>query len=193
MSNKISMRGAWARQILQNELEKEISIHQSRGVKFNESSSINIPTPSRGSSRSPSPSPGWRRPNTLLPDYSQIEEVSAIDPKTNLRAIPPLPVWPALKICIVGAGISGLYTAMILDSLNIPNLTYDILESSDRVGGRLFTHQFDEEEHQYYDVGAGRYPRLKMMNRHVDQGVTKMVWSMLTFGSDALISSEGLL
>jgi heterodisulfide reductase subunit A-like polyferredoxin len=35
-------------------------------------------------------------------------------------------------VCIVGAGVAGLYTAMILKSLGIP---YDILELSDHVGG----------------------------------------------------------
>lgn len=58
---------------------------------------------------------------------------------------------------------------MILDELNIPNLSYEILEGSDRIGGRVFTHYFpspkkDDEvrkagdkerkvNHQYYDVG----------------------------------------
>jgi hypothetical protein len=45
------------------------------------------------------------------------------------------------KICIIGAGVAGLYTAMIFDSLGID---YDILEANpDRVGGRLFTYRFN--------------------------------------------------
>lgn len=41
---------------------------------------------------------------------------------------------------------------MILDALEIPNLSYEILEGSDRVGGRVYTHYFSKEEHDYYDV-----------------------------------------
>lgn len=47
---------------------------------------------------------------------------------------------PPRKVCIVGAGIAGLYIAMILDSLKVPNLTYDILEANSRVGGRIYTY-----------------------------------------------------
>ena len=43
-----------------------------------------------------------------------------------------------LPICIIGAGAAGLYTAMILESLGI---SYDLIEASDRVGGRLFTYK----------------------------------------------------
>ncbi|KAG0694127.1 hypothetical protein DFH29DRAFT_1073006 [Suillus ampliporus] len=57
---------------------------------------------------------------------------------------------------ILGAGVGGLYTALMLDSLGI---NYEILEASDRTGGRLFTHHFsNDKEYDYYDVGAMRYP-----------------------------------
>jgi hypothetical protein len=150
MPGKLSMRGQWARSLVVNELLQELPIHQSHGKNFG--------VPSGG---------GCGHGAFELPrDYTQEEDEKEL--KGSIRAIPPLPVWPNLKICIVGAGVSGLYTAMILDSLEIPNLTYEILESSERVGGRLYTHHFDEEqEHQYYDVGAMRFPRLKIMNRQV--------------------------
>lgn len=49
---------------------------------------------------------------------------------------------------------------MILDYLQIENLSYEILEASDRVGGRVYTHYFSkpekpgpkEKNHDYYDV-----------------------------------------
>ena len=41
---------------------------------------------------------------------------------------------------------------MILDALEIPNLSYEILEGSDRVGGRVYTHRFSNRKHDYYDV-----------------------------------------
>jgi hypothetical protein len=75
-------------------------------------------------------------------------------------------LWPELKLCIIGAGAAGLYIAMILDSLNIPYLTYDILESSERTGGRIFTHYFDPPtKHMYYDIGAMRFPKVAAMDR----------------------------
>ena len=45
---------------------------------------------------------------------------------------------------------------MILDALDIPNLSYEILEGSDRVGGRVYTHYFSKKtKHDYYDVNFG--------------------------------------
>ncbi|OJA12776.1 hypothetical protein AZE42_07909, partial [Rhizopogon vesiculosus] len=60
---------------------------------------------------------------------------------------------PALEVtfCIIGAGAAGLYTAIILKELGIP---FDILEASDRVGGRMYTHRFSDAPNDYYDVGA---------------------------------------
>ncbi|KAF3929940.1 hypothetical protein AA313_de0204998 [Arthrobotrys entomopaga] len=72
---------------------------------------------------------------------------------------------PAHKVCIVGAGIAGLYIAMILDDLKIPGISYEILEATDRVGGRTYTHNFSEEKHDYYDIGAMRYPKIPSMDR----------------------------
>ena len=57
---------------------------------------------------------------------------------------------------------------MILDELDITNLSYDILEGSDRIGGRVFTHYFSplkERPHDYYDVGAMRFPNVKIMQK----------------------------
>ncbi|KAK4449750.1 putative L-amino-acid oxidase precursor [Podospora aff. communis PSN243] len=77
--------------------------------------------------------------------------------------------YPPRKVCIVGAGVAGLYIAMLLDSLNIPNLTYDILEANpDRVGGRCYTYRFSDDPHDYYDIGAMRYPDIPTMQRTFD-------------------------
>lgn len=69
------------------------------------------------------------------------------------------------KVCIVGAGVAGLYIAMILEDLSIENLSYEILEASDRAGGRLKTHHFTSEQHDYYDIGAMRFPKIPIMKR----------------------------
>lgn len=70
------------------------------------------------------------------------------------------------KICIVGAGVAGLFTALIFKICGIYN--FDIIEASDRVGGRLYTHWFSDREnpdseHDYYDIGAMRIPKIKTM------------------------------
>jgi Flavin containing amine oxidoreductase len=80
----------------------------------------------------------------------------------------------AAKVCIIGAGASGLFTGMIIDYLKKVldeefginfNVTYDILEASNRVGGRLYTHHFSNSIHDYYDVGAMRFPDSPIMER----------------------------
>lgn len=80
------------------------------------------------------------------------------------------------KIAIVGAGVAGLFTALLFDWLNEQEelrgklkIDYEIIEAADdtRVGGRLFTHHFSPAEHDYYDVGAMRFPDNEVMNRCV--------------------------
>jgi hypothetical protein len=68
-----------------------------------------------------------------------------------------------IKIGIIGAGISGLYTGLILQHLGID---YEILEASDRIGGRVYTHKFPgDDESSYYDIGAMRFPHTPVMKR----------------------------
>ncbi|KZP10613.1 amine oxidase [Athelia psychrophila] len=68
-----------------------------------------------------------------------------------------------LPVAILGAGVGGLYTAMILESLGIE---FKIIEATGRVGGRLRTHKFSDDDAQYYDVGAMRFPiGLPIMSR----------------------------
>ena len=45
-----------------------------------------------------------------------------------------------LTVGIIGAGASGLYAGVLLQSLGID---YEILEANDRAGGRIYTHYFD--------------------------------------------------
>ncbi|KAJ6476931.1 L-amino acid oxidase [Mycena sanguinolenta] len=83
---------------------------------------------------------------------------------------PPYETPPALKdvpVGIIGAGASGLYIGMMLDSLDIK---YEIMEGSERIGGRLYTHKFPQNsgKYQYYDVGAMRYPNTTFMKRTFD-------------------------
>jgi hypothetical protein len=65
----------------------------------------------------------------------------------------PLIALPeVMPIGIVGAGAAGMYAALIFDSLDIK---YEILEATDRVGGRIDTYRFPQKKGQpapgYYD------------------------------------------
>ena len=77
------------------------------------------------------------------------------------------------KVGIIGAGAAGLFTGMLFDHLKKEyglDVEYEILEANGetRVGGRLYSHYFvkpspGEGNHEYYDVGAMRYPDSKVM------------------------------
>lgn len=62
----------------------------------------------------------------------------------------------ALTVGIVGGGISGLYTALLLQR---QGHHVRIFEGSGRIGGRVHTHYFTTEENQYYEAGAMRVPK----------------------------------
>ena len=70
---------------------------------------------------------------------------------------PIFPPW--YSVAIIGAGVAGLRTAKLLQDMGIP---YKIFEASDRPGGRVFTSEFAQSQspgkHDYYDVGAMRFP-----------------------------------
>ena len=114
---------------------------------------------------------------SALPGFEHVTPPS--DGEFNPRHLPPredhaskdLPT--GTKVCIVGAGMSGLYSALILDHLGVP---YDILEAADRPGGRILTHYFSTREHDYYDIGAMRFPNIPPMERYV---MISIAWKMV--------------
>jgi hypothetical protein len=106
------------------------------------------------------------------------EESEIPDPLRHFLGVEPAEdrLIEGPKVGIIGAGSAGLFTGMILDYLNKKfqndgfHVGYDILEAagSDRVGGRLFTHYFTGQpqgKHDYYDVGAMRFPDNPIMQR----------------------------
>ncbi|KAI9256492.1 hypothetical protein BDA99DRAFT_561940 [Phascolomyces articulosus] len=60
------------------------------------------------------------------------------------------------KIGIIGAGAAGLFSAYLLEQAGFTN--YEILEASDRVGGRIQTVYFDDSAVHYQELGAMRIP-----------------------------------
>jgi hypothetical protein len=60
----------------------------------------------------------------------------------------------SVKVGVIGAGASGLYAAILLQSFGIP---YEILEANDRPGGRIWTHYFDPEEWSASKPGDPNY------------------------------------
>ncbi|KAL1916166.1 uncharacterized protein VTP21DRAFT_6170 [Calcarisporiella thermophila] len=61
------------------------------------------------------------------------------------------------RVGIVGAGMAGLYAGFLLESVGLP---YEILEASDRIGGRVWTHYFDNDKTQFAELGPMRIPYL---------------------------------
>ena len=67
-----------------------------------------------------------------IPDYNLVELWPIFRDEEETSVLP---------VCIIGAGLAGLYTAMILESLGI---SYHIVDADtrERVGGRFFTYRF---------------------------------------------------
>lgn len=80
-------------------------------------------------------------------------------PDKDQRIPDRLPFPPWYSVAIIGAGVAGLRTAKLLQDMGIP---YKIFEASDRPGGRVYTYEFANSQspgkHDYYDVGAMRFP-----------------------------------
>ena len=93
-----------------------------------------------------------------------------------------------LTVGIVGAGCAGLFTAMIFNELKsilkestiVFPVACQISEAAgkDRLGGCVYTHQFSRfGSHDYYDVGAMRFPEISVMSRYVISTLNLLHWS----------------
>lgn len=105
------------------------------------------------------------KPKIKREDMSQISDatgpwfdgVAYLAEKNNTSAF--VAVAKSKKIGIVGGGISGLFTGMLLDSVGIKD--WHIHESSHRVGGRIRTKYLADstpEQYQYQEMGPMRFP-----------------------------------
>ncbi|KAG6371230.1 hypothetical protein JVT61DRAFT_9855 [Boletus reticuloceps] len=85
------------------------------------------------------------------------------------------------NVGILGAGIGGLYAALILDSLDIE---YELLEATDHTGGRVSTYKFPGGgKYDYYDMGAMRFPFPKKDSHgRYKNGVMKRLAELTEYG-----------
>ncbi|GFF26123.1 putative flavin-containing amine oxidase [Aspergillus lentulus] len=70
-----------------------------------------------------------------------------------------------MEIGIVGAGVSGLYTALLLQREGHRVTLY---EAGSHIGGRIYTHRFqplNSNEDIYFEAGAMRMPRSSLHSR----------------------------
>jgi monoamine oxidase len=158
MSTEPSFRSLWARRLVREKLSAEINVHLNRSPR---GPLHGLPAPLLGAApatpKDLPPDPRFSRRNLAL---AATEAPIHAVPAGGATSLPD-----GSKVCIVGAGAAGLYIALTLDDLAIPGLSYDILEGSNRLGGRMFTHYFSDKKHDYYDIGAMRFPNIPVMQR----------------------------
>ncbi|CAG5182534.1 uncharacterized protein ALTATR162_LOCUS10208 [Alternaria atra] len=113
---------------------------------------LSNPISSQRSSKKPTDLSDTRR--SLLQDFEALgawfDSVAAINTTTH-----PTPLEKNATIAIVGAGISGLATALMLDSVGVHN--WEIIEASDRVGGRFRTKYVGGTQ-EWAEMGPMRLP-----------------------------------
>lgn len=68
---------------------------------------------------------------------------------------------PRKKVAVLGAGMAGLVAAYEITKLGHE---VDIYEANNRIGGRAWTHRFDDG--QYHELGAMRFPKEHDHTRH---------------------------
>ncbi|KAG2133638.1 uncharacterized protein EDB93DRAFT_1173834 [Suillus bovinus] len=136
--NKLSFTARYARQLIRESISRQL-------CALRESHNTELPI-------HPSGLGGACSNNTLFGANRPYVEEAHLDDSIPLN----------VKFCIIGAGVAGLYIAMILKELGIQ---FDLVEASDRAGGRLYTHKFSEAPHDYYDVGAMRWFESPVMKK----------------------------
>jgi len=94
------------------------------------------------------------------------------------------PQQPQFDVGIVGGGIAGLYTALLLQH---KGHRVRIFEGTDRIGGRVHTHYFTSEKDQYWEAGAMRIPKSDF-HKIVDQLVEYLSSSQRNLPSDMQVN-----
>lgn len=104
------------------------------------------------------PSPAIPDPSSAAPVSPEVQLATSSDQTRLIGA-------GAEAVGIIGAGVAGLKAAMLLSQAGIP---FEIIEASNRVGGRVFTYQFSNQPYDYFDVGPMRYPDIPPMQSTFD-------------------------
>ena len=89
-----------------------------------------------------------------------VKPLRIVTPSTDKRNayLKAHPELLEIKVGIVGGGMAGLYSALLLNQHQ--NVSVKIFEATDRVGGRVYTHRFSEDQYQYFEAGAMRLPEV---------------------------------
>jgi monoamine oxidase len=85
----------------------------------------------------------------FLKSSSLLTTASLLYEHTPIQAQPKL--GKGEHVLILGAGLAGLAAAYALSKQQIP---FTVLEARNRIGGRVFTHQVDEESKLHIELGA---------------------------------------
>ena len=148
MSSDLSCRAKWARRLVREKVAAQLTALALRpdvdGDHRLHDVTPSFPSFGAGQTQNPLKLP------KLYPRSQPKGMQKLLDPKDSAE-------W---RVSIIGAGTAGLYIAMILDDLQVPGLKYDLLEASGRIGGRCYTHYFSKMTHDYYDIGAMRFPKV---------------------------------
>ncbi|KAF4446292.1 L-amino-acid oxidase [Fusarium austroafricanum] len=98
---------------------------------------------------------GSHSPCTQKPHMEDFDSIGAwFDDVAKLNCASPSKT-PNASIAIVGGGVSGLTTALMLDSIGLHN--WEIIEASERVGGRFRT-KFVGGTQEFAEMGPMRLP-----------------------------------
>jgi monoamine oxidase len=112
--------------------------------------------------------------------FHSVDGVAYMQSKQNNASF--VAVNKSKKIGIVGGGMSGLMTSLLLDSVGIHD--WQIMESSQRVGGRIRTKYLagtTPDQYQYQEMGPMRFPvstRYADTNETLDIQDHKMVFQL---------------
>ncbi|CAG8539104.1 24808_t:CDS:2 [Cetraspora pellucida] len=101
--------------------------------------------------------------SAFIKDYYFYNEYHKKINDENIKVDPRSTPTENPRICIIGAGMTGLFSALLLKKVGINDIT--ILEYQNRVGGRVHTHYFtdssDDDRRLYGELGAMRLPYIQ--------------------------------
>lgn len=86
-----------------------------------------------------------RRPE----DFENLKEL--LGPPPDIKTICPKGYGKRIRVAVIGAGESGLAAAFELRKIGC---SITIFEAGERIGGRIYTHYFDESKRYFAELGA---------------------------------------